>query len=296
MQFLQALLFVFSAPVTLATAIATLMVANIATTISEQQSDRDLSARIQERADRINDLYTSLSVAMSSVIRSSAGILHLGDELEAMCRGKEPTPALGSRIDSFTHSLDDLDRALHEVQVHPAANQLLKTDESTSAVAWLTTRTEPQISWVKAYPANDWTSFRQFIRASSSALRHDPVQPIRDAYRTMLRDGGETEDGKGAFGPLEWTAFAGDLIHVSEKSAKEGGGHAVSLGLAMLHDLFYGLPDAKAIKCHLNASLGATESAVVLDFDRDEMLGTQFRAGMDELHCRRDLLFMETSD
>ena len=280
-QLLQPLLFLFSAPITLATAVATLMLAHAATTIAGQQSRRELYVRVQEKADKIDSLYTTLSVAMASLVRSSGSILHLAAELDSIQHGGEPSQTLMSRIGEFEGSLSELDFAIQEVQSYPAAGRLLKVDRSKSKMVWLTKELEEVSSWGADYSPDDWTSFRQFIRSCQNDLRSYPTETVGAAYRAVLRAGDAKGSADGGFRPLEWTVFAGYLIQVFEDPSERRDRCVFSLGLAMLYDIFLGLPDAERIAAHLNHSFSAGDSGVTVDFDRDAVLGTIFRGAME---------------
>ena len=281
-QFLPPLLLLFSAPIMLATAVATLMLAHAATRIADQQSRRELYVRVQEKADNVVSLYTTLAVAMAGLIRSSGSILHLAPELDSIQQGREPSQTLMSRIGGFGASLDELDFAIQEVQNYPVAGRLLKVDLSKSKMVWMTEKLKGISSWGADYSPDDWTSFRQFIRSCQNDLRSYPTETVGAAYRAILLAGKGKGGADGRFRPLEWTAFAGYLIQVFEGPLERGDRCVFSLGLAMLHDMFLGLPDAERIAAHLNHSFSAGDSGVEVDFDRDAVLGTIFRDGMEE--------------
>lgn len=281
MQFLQPLLLLFSAPVTLATAIATLMLANAATRIADQQSRRELYVRVQEKADKIVSLYTTLSVSIASLIRSSASILQLAAELDGIRDGREPSQTLMLRIGRFGDSLGELDLAIQEVQSYPAAGRLLKADRSKSKMVWMTEELKKIASWGADHDPDDWTSFRQIIRSCQNDLQSYPAQTVGAAYHAILRAGDGKGGADGRFRALQWTVFAGYLLQVFEGTTKRGDRYVFSLGLAMLHNLFFELPDGEGIRADLNNSFGAGDSGVGVEFDRNAVLGKIFRDGME---------------
>ena len=293
---------VAGAAVTLAAAATTLGVANAAERISleqrdiaAQQNERDLYDNVNSQADDIHKLYASLAISIAHVIRGGLGVLghyHICVEEEGGC---EELPAnVIVQVNIFLDSLEALDQALHKVQVHRTANLLLSVEEIDGAVRFITGEPANVVGWLQGFVKSDWMDFRQLVHGSKVALKEDPVSSIGEAYCAVLLNGdGGPLDGNG-LEPLQWVAFTGYLIFVKEDTVS-GAEYISSLGLAMLHDLYWAIPNGAAIVDYLREVPGAEGMELELPFERRLMVGYYYADALDMLRSRFDLMFMKGS-
>ena len=280
-----------SISVALGAAVAALVTGNIAANIADDQG-------YQRRVDAINKEFSELGIALSYTIRAAESLFYsayvgvFSETPERYGIGVDDEQ-VRSRIEFFLSALDGLDRALHNLQLSAAAIELLtigETEREQSASVYLA---EQMPSGFSSHESGnlDLVTFRYLIQGNRETFEQRigfAKKIIQEAYCIALVNGAEAPlESGGAAEDLHYIAFAGYLISVIHNSRS---GYVYSAGLALLHDLFFALPNAEDIMEYLSG-VHRERNNTVAYFDRNKLISGRHVLGMKELSKRLDLMY-----
>ena len=247
--------------------------------------------------DSLHMLYAGLSRAVSRVVRAGHGILVYYPP-EGLKAGSELSSGLVSRIGVFVEALEDLEEAIDQIQLDRTAKGFVGAVETGSALRYMEGTALDGQDGV----ALDLGELRQLVHGSKDSMRLFPAETIWRAYCTMLLNGSRASVDANELESLQWIAFTGYLIFVTRPRKDDDGYVVISPGLAMLHDLYFGIPSAQVIVDYLQGMNGGGENGsgasetVRFEFDRSMMLGVEFANGLNRLKGRLDLTLMKISE
>ena len=282
----------FGTSVTLAAAVGTLTVASFASRTSDEQNERNLYLRLSDRKSEIHRIYGGVSAGISRLFRAGHGILVYYQRHRPL-QDDELPPEIALQVDIFVDALMELDVALQEVQFDLHAYRLLAPDYDRHAMEVMSGDATGSASWLAQYPSFDLMELRQAIHGSRISLTLSAGEAIENAYCTVLLNGEQEGLAEDRLGALQWIAFTGYLIYVTDSRSDDGKeGFISSIGLALLHDLYFALPDEFEIEQHLKEIPGSDDSGVDLEVDHDIMLGPAYADAIGSLIERPDLMLM----
>jgi hypothetical protein len=300
----------FGTAATIAGAVATIKLANLALTISERQDARDARDFLETRINKSIELFTEITIAISELLvtgfKVKADLFDVTtakpDVIEYI--EGEITNPLKESVISFQASLLHLRASLLSLQKNPFGlkcfnNQLSEKDSllnyiTNEFVSLGYSREEVEVL------EEDITGIAHFMSIAQAKLQHHTFAPLLAAVlQTNLADAESV--GKGYdHAALRNLIFTGNLIFNRTDPPKGGRGLiSVSYGTAMLYDLYHSIPDKDAIRNGLREAYPDLRNYIdnmVIDFEPEQLIGSNFTFALSGFKERKDLIFLTTKE
>ena len=292
---------VFGTAATLSAAIATVSIGNLSSDIADRQNRRDAYVRMQSSADAINGNYSNVLISLSRLLVAGFEIQGTMKYYNEISRSRlnslvEELPGgeLRRVVNSFIETLRDLDQVLHKLQLNPSAARLLdqqlkEMEKNKSALQYIVDRTDKPA--LEPSAKLNITTLRYLLHNCQEILTSAPRKRLLEAYGSMLAHGGYP-DGE-LSGPTTSVAFTGYLIELRREDRSDGKIRITSIGLAMLHDLLFLLPDEQTVISYLRENLNDEKTEVIYHFTPEVILGPTMAKGMNELSDHLGLVLFE---